>query len=113
MDVDQLQERLNLPDHAAVKQSLADVGFYSVADLLATYAGQASEMKGWSEGAEINTDRNLRLQYLAGLSLNKYISEELLEGVLDYYKFPDNIIVGTESSLPPVVRALEAAGRRE
>ena len=113
IDVDQLQERLNRPDHAAVKQSLADVGFLSVADLLATYAGQASQMKGWSDGAEINTDRNLRLQYLAGLSLNSYMGKELLEGVLEYYQFPDNIIVGTESSLPPVVRALEAAGRRE
>ena len=96
-----------------MKQSLADVGFFSVADLLATYAGQASQMGRWSEGAEINTDRNLRLQYLAGLSLNSYIGAELLEGVLEYYQFPDNIIVGTESSLPPVVRALEAAGRRE
>ena len=70
-------------------------------------------MKGWSDGAEINTDWNLRLQYLAGLSLNLYMGEELLQGVLDYYQFPDNVIVGTETSLPPVVRALEGAGRRE
>ena len=38
-------------------------------DLLATYAGQAPLLKEWSQGAQINTDRNLRLQYLAGMSV--------------------------------------------
>ena len=39
-------------------------------DLLATYFGQASLLTEWSRDAQINTDRNLRLQYLAGMSLN-------------------------------------------
>ena len=32
-------------------------------------------MKGWSRGAQINTDRNLRLQYLAGMSHNIELAE--------------------------------------
>ena len=110
--MDELEQRWNRPDHAAVRESLAEVGFHSVADLLATYAGQKSEMTGWSEGAQINTDRNLRLQYLAGLSINSYMGKELLAEVLEYYQFPDNVITGSESRLAPVKRALEAAGRR-
>src|SRR5207253_689306 len=40
-DLDLLQARLDRPDHARVKESLAAVGFRSAIDLLATYAGQA------------------------------------------------------------------------
>ena len=65
-DVDKLQERLNRDDHARVKQSLAEVGFHSAVGLLATYAGQATDLQEWMRDAQINTDRNLRLQYLAG-----------------------------------------------
>ena len=112
INVDELEQRLARPDHAAVRESLAEVRFLSVADLLATYAGQRSQMTGWSDGAQINTDRNLRLQYLAGLSLNNYEGRELLEGILEHYQFPDNVITGSQSRLAPVIRALEAAGRR-
>ena len=35
-------------------------------DLFSTYAGRASDLKGWLKDAAINRDRSLRLQYLAG-----------------------------------------------
>ncbi len=84
IDVDELQRRLGRPDHQLVKQSLREVGFGEIKtviagvavvpeegiDLLATYAGQAPFLKEWSRGAQINTDRNLRFQYLPGMSLN-------------------------------------------
>ncbi len=84
IDVDELQRRLDRPDHQLVKQSLREVGFGEIKtvrtgevvvreegiDLLATYSGQAPLLKEWSRGAQINTDRNLRLQYLAGMWLN-------------------------------------------
>jgi spermidine synthase len=78
IDVDQLQRRLDRADHRLVKRSLREVGFgegldravEEGIDLLATYAGQAPMLKEWSRGAQINTDRNLRLQYLAGMWLN-------------------------------------------
>ena len=41
-------------------------------DLLATYAGQAADLQEWMRDAQINTDRNLRLQYLAGMWLNSF-----------------------------------------
>ena len=48
--------------------SLRDVGFKSVIELLGTYGGQAAPISGtWLKNAEINHDRDLRLQYLAGM----------------------------------------------
>ncbi len=103
IDVDELQERLDRPDHQLVKQSLRDVG-YGVGldweveegiDLLATYAGQAPLLKEWSRGAQINTDRNLRLQYLAGMWLNSNMREQNLSGIRAYYRFPDQTFVGS------------------
>ena len=43
---------------------------YSAHDLFANYAGRARELQGWTADATINRDRNLRLQYLAGSSMN-------------------------------------------
>jgi spermidine synthase len=111
INLDQLEARLNRPDHRLVRQSLADVGFQSVYELLATYAGQASRLRSWSSGAEINTDRNLRLQYLAGMSLNSYMGTELLDGILRHYKFPERVFTGSEGSLQALKWEIAATGR--
>lgn len=47
-----------------------DVGFKSAVDLLSSYAGQASDLTAYLADATLNRDRNLRLQYLAGMGLN-------------------------------------------
>src|SRR5262249_41211248 len=101
IDVDEFQRRLDRPDHALVKQSLRDVGFGEIKeartgetvvleegiDLLSTYIGQAKAMKDWSRGAEINTDRNLRVQYLAGMSVNSYMADQIRSSMLAHYRF--------------------------
>jgi len=94
IDADELQERLNRPDHAAVVKSLEDVGFRTVVGLLATYGGQASDLRPWLENAAINRDRNLRLQYLAGMELNTDQSKFIYEEMMSYCQFPENLFVG-------------------
>jgi len=59
-------------EHPAVIESLAALGIPHVESLLRTYSGNGPELRVWLEDAQINTDRNLRLQYLAGLSLDRY-----------------------------------------
>ena len=98
IDVDQMEARLNRPDHARVKKSLADAGFLSAEDLLATYAGQAADMQDWMSVAQINTDANLRLQYLAGWSVNSFMGKEILKGIVHYQKFPDLLFNGSEKT---------------
>jgi spermidine synthase len=70
IDIDTLATRMRREDHRLVKQSLAEVNFHSVPQFLGTYAGRASDLAAWLQGAQINRDMNLRLQYLAGMGLN-------------------------------------------
>ncbi len=126
IDVDELPRRLDRPDHQLVKQSLREVGFGEIKtvitgvavvpdegiDLLATYAGQAPFLKEWSRGAQINTDRNLRLQYLAGMWLNSNLGERILSSILAYYRFPDQTFVGSPEVIDALKQALVEEGRK-
>jgi spermidine synthase len=82
IDIDTLGKRMSRDDHKLVARSLAEVNFHSVPQLLGTYAGRAEDLKSWLEGAQINRDLNLRLQYLAGMGLNYdkpgYVYSEML-----------------------------------
>ena len=125
IDVDALQKRLDRPDHQSVKRSLREVGFGEVIEstegdlikneaitLLSTYSGQAPLLGEWSRGAQINTDRNLRLQYLAGLWLNSNMGAQTLSGILKYYRFPSETFVGSTSNLQALRQALSRSGRK-
>ena len=70
---------------------------------------QASHLQGWGRDAQINTDRNLRLQYLAGLSLNSIKGTEILSGMLAHYRFPEQTFVGSPARLR-AVRTLGGSG---
>jgi spermidine synthase len=112
INVDELSERLARPDHAEVAASLQEVGFRSAFSLMATYAGQAGDLGPWMQDAQINTDRNMRLQYLAGMWLNTYSETEILDGILNYYRFPDDIFSGSEDSLYKLQALLQSSNRR-
>jgi spermidine synthase len=92
--VDALQRRLDQPTYAAVSASLAEVGFHSAVDLLATYVGGATDLAPMTTGAQINDDLNMRLQYMAGLGLNSVTAPQVYREVLSYRKFPEDLLVG-------------------
>ena len=94
IDVDAMAERLGRDDHARVKRSLKQVGFTSAVDLLGTYGGRSRDMAGWLANAQINRDRNLRLQYLAGMDPNTYNEAAIYNVICDYRKFPDDLFAG-------------------
>jgi spermidine synthase len=77
IDVARLTHRLERRDYLAVAASLRAVGFASALDLLSTFAADAESLEPWLEGADRNTDRNLRLQYLAGRGLNVFAAGEI------------------------------------
>jgi spermidine synthase len=91
IDVDTLERRTREPDYRRVFMSLYEVGFHSVMNMLAVYAGQASDLKPWLVDAEINRDSNLRLQYLAGMALNNNLELSIYEDILQYRKFPEHL----------------------
>jgi len=109
IDVDELQQRLNRPDHALVVESLRELGFGSALHLLATYAGRGPDLQPWLRHAQINRDRNLRLQYLAGMGLNLQGAVFIYEEMLRHRKFPEQLFVTSSQHAPALQKAL---GRR-
>ncbi len=98
IDVEAVQARLSEPSMAPVAKSLGEIGMFSAIDLFSNYAGTKSDLAPWLADATINRDRNLRLQYLAGMGFNLYQSEAIYADMLQYSQFPDALFVGSEAT---------------
>ena len=109
INVDAVQARLSDPANAAVAKSLSEVGITSAVDLFGTYAGRRSDMKNWLSDAQINTDRNLKLQYLAGLGLNLYQSDAIYKAMIREAKYPDDLFEGTPETLTALRAKIDAS----
>ena len=96
IDLDELERRFADPRFAAAANSMRGAAFMSPADLLSTYGGRASDLRPWLEGAAINRDRNLRLQYLAGMQLNRYQGGPIYDAMAQYRRFPDSLFTGSD-----------------
>jgi len=96
IDVDAVQAKLQRPEYARMAQSLREIGMNSAVDLFSTYAGRKPDLEPWLRDATINRDRNLRLQYLAGLGLNLYQADSIYADMLRYVsKMPDDLFIAT------------------
>jgi spermidine synthase len=114
IDIDALQQRLERPDHAGVRAALRDLAFDSAVDLLATYAARFADLQHWLSTAEINRDRNLRLQYLAGLQLESTAGADTYVEILDHRTFPADLFRASPNSLRAMQEALAVpAGSHE
>ena len=99
IDVDAVQAKLERPEYAPMRQSLREIGMNSAVDLFSTYAGRKPDLEPWLRDAAINRDRNLRLQYLAGLGLNLYQADTIYADMLRYVtKMPDDLFIATEAT---------------
>jgi spermidine synthase len=87
------------PEYAQVAQSLAEIGFNSATDLFATFAGNEPMLRPWLADAQINRDRNLRLQFLAGEGLNQYNQAAIYSQMLQYRQWPEGLFVGSPDRL--------------
>lgn len=95
IDADELQARVKSPAYAHVAASLAGAEFPTAVSLLATYAGQASGLAPWLRDAEINHDKSLRLQYLAGLEFNADESVAIYNAMLRHRVYPEYLLHAT------------------
>jgi spermidine synthase len=110
IDLDLIDARLRSPEYASVAKSLSEIGFYSAVDLFSTYAGSAKDLAPWLKDAPLNRDRNLRLQYLAGLGHHLYQSGPIYAEMLAYRQLPEDLFVGSENLKKAVLAGIEAAG---
>ena len=107
IDLDRLAERLGGTAYADVSASLRSVGFESALDLVGTFAGQAGDLL--LAGAALNTDRTLRLQYLAGAQLNRARADEVLRTLLvQPAAFPQRLFAGSPVRLEELRQRLGA-----
>ena len=97
--------------NARVAKSLRDIGFESAIDLLSSYAGRGPDLSAWLKGAAINTDRNLRLQYLAGIGLNVDAQERIYLELMKARRIPPDLFVGSAETLAKLRNAIETSQR--
>jgi spermidine synthase len=110
IDVDAIEARLQRPEYAPVKNSLAQIGMHSAIDLFSTYAGRKPDLEPWLRDATINRDRNLRLQYLAGLGLNLYQADVIYADMLkNVNKLPEDLFTGSEATRTALFAAIRRA----
>jgi spermidine synthase len=109
INVDAVQARLSDPANAKIAQSLREIGINSAVDLFGTYAGNTSDMKKWLSDAAINTDRNLRLQYLAGRGLNLYQSDLIYRSMIRDSRYPEDLFEGSPQTLQALRARIDAA----
>jgi len=91
IDVGALAERIY--SNAAIHQSLADVDLGDVYLFLFQYLGQARDLRAWLSDAQINRDRSLRLQYLAGLSVDTFDTYDIFTSIAAHRRYPENLFV--------------------
>ena len=112
INLDEMEERLQRPEYAPLKKSLGDIGMTSAVDLFATYGGSAADMQGWLKDAQINRDRNLRLQYLAGRGLNLYKAGEIYAEMLPFAQDPQGVFSGSDALMQSLMQKIHTAQGR-
>jgi len=99
VDIDAAEARLRRPDFAKVRQSMQEIGFPSATAMYATYLGDEPAMRDWLKGAQLNTDRNLRLMYLAGWGINAEMADALYRKIMAMRKTPRPMFTGSPDGL--------------
>ncbi|HWF07399.1 MAG TPA: fused MFS/spermidine synthase [Bryobacteraceae bacterium] len=113
VNLDEVVDRLARPDYAPVLDSLRGIGVPSAIDLFATYAGRKSDVGLWTKGAQINTDADLRLSYLAGWGINSNLEDVLYRQMLRYRRRPDGMFTGSPDKIESLYGAIlrESSGQ--
>jgi spermidine synthase len=114
INVDEVVERFNRADNVRAAKSLRDLGFVSAIDLLSTYDGHGPDLAAWLKDAAINTDRDLRLQYLAGLGLNVDAQHQIHSELMKARRIPPDLFAGSAETLANLRNSIESyePGRR-
>ena len=106
INLDEIQAKLARPEYQPIAHSLAEIGMYNVVDLFANFAGNKQQLQPWLADATINRDRNLKLQYLAGLGVHLYQSDVIYAGMLRYADYPQGTFTGSEGMLAQLQQSM-------
>ena len=99
IDVDAIEDRLASREYGRVAASMREIGMETAVDLLSTLGMRGDQIKPWLADAQINTDRNLRLQYLAGFGMNRFDQANIYAQMARYRKYPEGLFTGSPEQL--------------
>jgi spermidine synthase len=111
IDLNGVEERLARADYAEVAQSLRGINVYTATDLFATYAGQKADLGAWVQGSDLNRDRDLRLQYLAGWGIDSRQEDKIYREIMRHRLPPEGLFIGTPNLVQQVRDALAVGPR--
>ncbi len=74
-----------------VRRSLAEVNLLSALALFKTFAGDRRHVMDWLADGELNLDRNLRLEYLAGQAHNTWEDSIIYNGMTRHLTYPEGL----------------------
>ena len=66
----------------------------------------------WLAGAEINRDKNLRLQYMAGMGLNLYENANIYSEIRNFRRYPTQLFVASPENRALLEAVLGPGGDR-
>ncbi len=107
VDLDAVGAKLSRPEYLPVVESLRGIGVNSEVDLFGTFAGQRSDLSRWTAGADINRDKDLRLQYLGGWSINSRLENVIYRRMLEFRETPHNMFTGAPERIMAVIQAIQ------
>lgn len=109
IDLDEMERRVDFRGDSPMSKSLSEIGFDSPVAFFATYAARREDLTAWLAGAPINRDRNLRMQYLAGLGMDLDNAAEIFSNMTAEARFPEGIFSSAEGRKDSLKRAWEAS----
>jgi spermidine synthase len=109
INIDAIQERLDKPENQPIVNSLGEIGIHSAVELFGNYAGRPEDLARWLQDAQINHDRNLRLQFLAGRSLNVYDNAAIYQKMITDSQYPEGYFEGSPATLTELRNHIETS----
>jgi spermidine synthase len=106
IDVDEMEARLKRPEYKPIAKSLEEIGYPSARQLFSTFAARRSDLTEYLKDAPINRDENLRLQYVAGLGLNRYEAGSIYNDILRNRRYPEDLFTGSPENLQYIRSAM-------
>ncbi len=93
-----------ITDFPNVPASVRQMHTYHALGVAATFAGRGSDISRWLSDAELNTDSNMRLQYLAGESLNQQDGAQIYYGMIQDLKYAEDFFSSSDPETLDVLR---------
>jgi spermidine synthase len=109
IDIDAAEAKLRSPEFELVAESMREIGTATASELFATYVGHKGDLGRWVAGAEINSDRDLRLQYLGGWGINSNLADPIYREMLQFRRLTEHPFTGSAESVARLLAYIAGA----